>query len=85
MSANKLSEDQIVKVMAETLKPIITIMEQRIKTRRATLEALAIQPLTTLPEVVAKSREQESAIIRAVIQEQEDLLVIAKSLFPDGI
>lgn len=70
--------------MAETVKPIIQLLQTRLKTRRDTLDALSSQTLDTIPETIKKMREEESSKIRAVVQEQEDLIAIINALYPNG-
>ena len=79
----ELSEHDKLKIMAATLKPIVELIEQRLNSRLDMLNTLAAQPLdNNLPESVKKMREEESAKIRAVVQEQRDLLATIKALYP---
>lgn len=78
------NDQEKLKVMAETVKPITDLLQQRLDSRLDALLALSSQPLDNIPESIKLKREEESAKIRAVVQEQKDLLVIIKALYPDG-
>ena len=84
MAKTDLTEEQKIKIMSETVKPIITLLQTRLKTRRDTLDALSAQALDSIPESIKKIREEESSKIRAVVQEQEDLIAIINALYPNG-
>ena len=75
-------DDEKVKLMGQTVKPIIDFIEQRLKSRQELLNTLAAQPADNIPESVRKMREEESAKIRSVIQEQNDILATIKVLYP---
>lgn len=77
-----LTDNEKVKIMATTVKPIVDLIQERLDTRLNMLTTLASQPLEDIPESVRKMREEESAKIRAVIQEQRDLLATIKVLYP---
>ena len=80
-----IPDEEKVKLMAEVIKPIVDLIQQRLDTRLDVLNTLASQPTDTgIPESVKLKREEESAKIRAVIQEQRDLLATIKALYPDG-
>jgi hypothetical protein len=83
-SSSKLKDIEKLLIMKQTVKPIIDLIEQRLKTRRTMLDTLVIQPVDNVPESIKKMREEESSKIRAVIQEQEDLLATIKVLYPNG-
>ena len=80
----QLSDKQKIEIMAQTVKPITEFIEQRMKSRQEMLNTLAVQPVDSTPESIRKSREEESAKLRAVIQEQNDILATIKVLYPNG-
>lgn len=80
----QLSDKQKIAIMAQTVKPITDFIEQRLKSRQELLNTLAIQPVDTTPESIRMKREEESAKLRAVIQEQNDILATIKALYPNG-
>ena len=80
----QVSENQKIQIMAETVKPIVEFIEQRLKSRQEMLITLASQPVDSTPESIRIKREEESAKLRAVIQEQNDILATIKVLFPNG-
>lgn len=78
-----MNEDEKLKIMSDTLKPINDLIDQRLQTRLDMLATLAGQPLdSNIPESVKKMREEESSKIRAVVQELRDLKAIIKAVFP---
>ena len=84
MAKTDITDEQKIKIMADTVKPIIQLLQTRLKTRRDTLDALSSQTLDSIPESIKKIREEESSKIRAVVQEQEDLIAIINALYPNG-
>jgi gas vesicle protein len=84
MAKTDITDEQKIKIMAETVKPIIQLLQTRLKTRRDTLDALSSQTLDSIPESIKKIREEESSKIRAVVQEQEDLIATINALYPNG-
>lgn len=74
-----------IEIMAATVQTIINLIETRLNSRLDTLQALAIQPMDSIPESIKNKREDECAKIRAVVQEQRDLSAIIKVLFPTSI
>lgn len=71
-----------VKLMAEISQTIINVIQSRQSSRVKALTALASSPMDNIPDEVKKMREIEAAKIRAVMQEQDDLIDICKMLFP---
>lgn len=49
------------------------------------LHAIAGSPMDSIPDDVKKMRELESCKIRAVLEEQKDLIEIIKVLFPTTV
>lgn len=80
-----MDDQQKLTIMNETIKPIIDLLTQRMKSRQGVLNTLAIQPTdSNVPESIKKMREEEASKLRAVIQEQEDLLETIKALYPNA-
>lgn len=72
---------QIMKNMSEKLVELIT---RRMNLRINALDALTqSDPLDNhTPDVILRMREEEAMKLRAVIQEQSDLIEVIKMLFP---
>lgn len=81
---SKASEQQKLQIMASTVKPIIDLLHKRMKNRIDTLNTLTNVTLDNVPETVKLKREEEASKLRAVIQEQSDLIEIIESLYPTG-
>lgn len=77
-------EDKIkLEIMSTTVNSIKDLLENRLQKRLDALEAIASTSLDGLPESVQAKREDEASKIRAVVQEQRDILDIIKYLFPN--
>lgn len=72
------------KIMAETAQNLIKMIQNRLNSRIDTLNAISDSPLDNLPDDVKKMRELEASKIRAVMEEQKDLIEIIKLLFPNA-
>ena len=70
------------KIMAETSQLLISMIQKRLTSRLNALAALQASPLDSIPDEIKKMREIESCSIRAVMQEQADLIEIINILFP---
>lgn len=80
-----LTDTEQLKIMSDTVKPIIELIQSRIDGRQDALNALAIQPVdSNIPESIKKMREVEARQIRAILQEQKDILSIIKALYPQS-
>ena len=77
-----MNNEKELKIMSTTVNSIKELLEKRLKNRLDALEAMSSSSLDGLPEVIQKMREEEASKIRAVVQEQRDILDIIKSLFP---
>ena len=77
-------DTQKIKIMVDTVKPIVDFIQKRLDTRLDMLATLANQPLDSIPESVKLKREEESAKLRAVIQEERDILSTINALYPNG-
>jgi hypothetical protein len=77
-------DDKIkLEIMSTTVNSIKELLEKRLEKRLNALEAIASTPLDNLPEIIQTKREDEASKIRAVVQEQRDILDIIKYLFPN--
>ena len=78
-----MDDKKQVEIMSATVNSIKDLLEKRLSNRLDALEAIATTSLDNLPESIQRMREEEASKIRAVIQEQRDILDIIKSLFPN--
>jgi uncharacterized membrane protein len=69
-------------IMAETAQHLVEMIQKRVASRLSALNALQSPPLDNIPDEVKKMREIEAGKIRAVMQEQTDLIEIIQMLFP---
>lgn len=77
-------DDKIkLEIMSATVNSIKDLLEKRLSNRLDALQAISSSSLDNLPEIIQTKREDEASKIRAVIQEQRDILDIIKSLFPN--
>jgi uncharacterized membrane protein len=82
MSQSLLPEEK-TQIMADTTQHLIDMIQKRINNRIEALNALAASPLDQMiSDEVKKMREIEAGKIRAVLQEQKDLIEIMHLLFP---
>lgn len=79
-----MDENKYMEIMDETVKSIKDLLDKRLNNRIDALQAISSSPMDSVPEAVQKMREEEAAKIRAVIQEQRDIIDIIKSLFPNA-
>lgn len=77
-----MNDKDKIEIMAATIKPVVDLIQNRLDSRLDLLQTLTIQPLDSIPESIKNKREDECAKIRAVVQEQRDLLATIKALFP---
>jgi hypothetical protein len=75
-------EHEKARTMSDTAQMLISMIQKRASSRMKALEALEATPMDMLPDVVSEMRETESRIMRAVLQEQNDLIEIIQMLFP---
>lgn len=69
--------------MSATVNSIKELLDKRLSNKLYALEAIATTSLDSVPESIQKMREEEASKIRAVIQEQRDIIDIIKYLFPN--
>jgi hypothetical protein len=77
-----MDNEKEFKLMNDAVKTIIDIVQNRLNSRAEALEAIATSSIDSIPESILKMREEEAAKIRAVAQEQREILAIVKSVFP---
>ena len=80
---DQLNDKEKTAAMIEAAKSIKEVIEVRLDSRLDMLNTLAVSNIESLPESIRKMREDESAKIRAVVQEQRDLIATIKALYPD--
>lgn len=78
-----MDDNKQLEIMSATVNSIKDLLEKRLSNRLDALQAISSSSLDNVPEIVQKMREDEASKIRAVIQEQRDILDIIKSLFPN--
>lgn len=78
-----MDEKQQIEIMTATVKSIKDLLQKRLGNKVEALNAISAKPLETVPEVIQKMREEEDAKIRAVMQEQKDLIEIINAMFPE--
>lgn len=77
-------EDEKMKIMTDTAQSLLGMIQNRMNNRLEVLNTLAASPLDNIPNEVKEMREIESSKIRAVMQEQKDLIEIIKMLYPSS-
>ena len=79
-----MNEKEKFAAMTDAAKQLKSMILSRLNNRIETLNALAGSPVDSLPDDVRKMREIEACKIRAVVEEQKDLIAIIKMLFPNA-
>lgn len=69
--------------MAETVGTFKKLLQSRLSNKVELLNTLQDNISDTTPESIKKMREEEAARVRAVMQEQKDLIEIINALFPN--
>jgi len=78
-----MEDKKHLEIMTSTIKPVKNLLNARLLNKIALLETLQSTTLDNIPESVKLKREEEAARVRAVIQEQKDLIEIINALYPD--
>lgn len=78
-----MDDTQKLKIMLEAVKPIVDFIKKRLDNRLDMLSTLDNQPLDSVPESIKLKREEEAAKLRAVIQEERDILSTINALYPN--
>lgn len=73
-----------MKIMAEPVKRIKELLQGRMNSRIEALKAFEPSNLNSLPDDVKMEREKEASRIRAVVQEEKDLIEIISIMYPDA-
>jgi nucleoside-triphosphatase THEP1 len=76
-------DDKEYKAIMATVKTIKELLQKRLNNKVELLNTLQSQPLDNTPDAIQKMREEEAARVRAVMQEQKDLIEIINALFPN--
>jgi len=79
-----MTEKEKFAAMTDAAKQLNSMIQSRLNNRIEALTALAGSPVDNLPDDVKQMREIEACKIRAVMEEQKDLIAIIKMLFPDA-
>lgn len=78
-------DDKIkLEIMSATIKPVKELLQKRLANKVELLNTLQGSTLDNIPEQIQKMREEEAARVRAVMQEQKDLIEIINALYPDA-
>lgn len=72
-----------LEVMAATVKSIKELLQKRLSNKIEALNSVASASIDNIPVEVQKMREDEAGKIRAVMQEQKDLIEIINVMFPE--
>jgi len=78
-----ISDKEKLQVMASTVKTIKDLLQKRLSNKLEALNAVSSASLDNIPVEVQKMREDEASKIRAVMQEQKDLIEIINAMFPE--
>lgn len=79
-----MDKEEKWKIMKTAVDPIIKMLDERLNGRLDALTTLANSSLDSVPESVKIKREEEAAKIRAIVQEQRDIIATLKLLYPDA-
>ncbi len=80
--SNKVKDEEKRKNMTAAAKQLSDMIQKRLNNRIETMNALSFTPMDNLPDEVKKCREDQAAILRAIMTEQKDIIEIIKMLFP---
>lgn len=80
----RMEPNEKEKAMNEAAKQLIDLIQKRLASRVETSNTLAGVPTDNLPVEIKKMREEEASKLRAVMQEQKDIIELAKMLFPNA-
>ena len=78
-----MEDKKELEIMAATVKTIKDLLQKRLNNKVDLLNTLQSQPLDNIPDSIQKMREEEASRVRAVMQEQKDLIEIINALFPN--
>lgn len=78
-----MDNKQQLQIMAETVGTFKKLLQSRLNNKVELLNTLQDNISDTTPESIKKMREEEASRVRAVMQEQKDLIEIVNALYPD--
>jgi BMFP domain-containing protein YqiC len=78
-----MDEKQQLQIMSETVGTFKKLLQSRLSNKVELLNTLQDNISDTTPESIKKMREEEASRVRAVMQEQKDLIDIVNALYPD--
>lgn len=77
-----MDKNEKVAIMVDTTQQLVDMIQKRMNNRLNALNAIQTSALDNLPDEVKQMREVEASRIRAVMQEQADLIEIMQMLYP---
>lgn len=78
-----MEPQQKMTIMTETAQLLIDMIQRRMNSRFSILNSLHSTPLDMVSNEVKMMREIEAKVVRAVMQEQSDIIDIINALFPN--
>ena len=78
-----MDDKQKLEIMAETVATFKKLLQKRLANKVELLGTLQDNISDSIPESVKKMREEGASRVRAVMQEQKDLIEIVEALYPD--
>lgn len=78
----QINDQSKIQIMHETAQLLSQMIRERQSNRLKLLDSLTSFSIENVPDEVKVSREKEAAVLRAVIQEQDDIQAVIKMLFP---
>lgn len=78
-----MDDKQKLEIMAETVGTFKKLLQKRLANKIELLSTLQDNISDSTPESVKKMREEEASRVRAVMQEQKDLIEIVEALYPE--
>jgi hypothetical protein len=78
-----MDDKQRIQVMQETAAKFKELLLKRLANKVELLNTLQENISDSTPESVKKMREEEASRVRAVMQEQKDLIEIVNALYPE--
>lgn len=78
-----MDDKQKLEIMAETVGTFKKLLQKRLANKIELLGTLQDNISDSTPESIKKMREEEASRVRAVMQEQKDLIEIVEALYPD--
>ena len=79
-----MDDKQKIEIMSQTVQTFKDLLQKRLSNKIELLNTLSSQSLDNVPEQIQKMREEEASRVRAVMQEQKDLIEILNALYPES-